>query len=243
MVGAEDVGMDLRIVKTLAQTVGDDKVIDAPAGILLTGLEAVGPPGIFHLIGIFEAEGVGKAAGQQMAELGALLVGKARIMAVGLGVLDIDLLMGHIQVAAKDDGLLGIEALEIGQEIVLPRHAIVETLQAILRIGRIAAHQEKAVHLEGDDAPLMVVRIDADAIGDIERLVFCEDGCARIAFLIGIVPIALVALEGHIELSGLHLRLLKTEEVGIQLFEDLTEALALTGTQAIDVPTDEFHIA
>ena len=132
MVGAEDVGMDLRIVKTLAQTVGDDEVIDAPAGILLTGLEAVRPPGILHFIRIFLAEGVGKAVGQQMTELGALLVGKARIMTVGLGILDIDLLMGHIQVTTETDGFPDIQSLEVGQKSILPRHAIIETFQTIL---------------------------------------------------------------------------------------------------------------
>ena len=241
MVGAEDIGMDSGIDQAFAQTIGNDEIVDAPAGILLAGLKTIRPPGILHLVGIFKAEGVGEAIGQQLAELGALLVGEARIMAVGFRILDIDLLVGHVQVAAEDDGLLGIEALEIGLEIILPRHAVVETLKTVLRVGRIAAHQEEVVHLEGDDAPLMVVHVDADAIGDAERFPTGEDGGAGVAFLVGIVPIALVALEGYVELSGLHLRLLKTEEVGIQLLEYLAEALALAGTQAIDVPTDDFH--
>ena len=41
MVGAQDVGMDPGIGKAVAQTVGDDEIIDAPASILLTGLEAI----------------------------------------------------------------------------------------------------------------------------------------------------------------------------------------------------------
>ena len=243
VVGAKDIGMDLGIVETLAETVGDDEIIDAPAGILLTGLETIRPPGIFHLVRILEAEGVGKAIGQQLAELGSFLVGEARIMTIGFGIFDINLLMGHVQVATEDDGFLGIESLKVSLEIVLPRHAIVKALQAILRIRRIAAHEEEAVHLEGDNTPLMVVHIDTNAVGYIEGFVLCEDSGAGITFLIGIIPVALVALEDHIKLSGLHLRLLKTEEVGIQLFEYLTKTFCFAGTQAIDVPTDEFHIA
>ena len=87
------------------------------------------------------------------------------------------------------------------------------------------------------------VTIDTNAVGHIEGFVLCEDSGAGITFLIGIIPVALVALEDHIKLSGLHLRLLKTEEVGIQLFEYLTKTFCFAGTQAIDVPTDEFHIA
>jgi hypothetical protein len=43
-------------------------------------------------------------------------------------------------------------------------------------------------------------------------------------------------------LSRLHLGFLKTEEVGIELTEDITEAFALTGAQTIYIPTDKFHV-
>ena len=53
-------------------------------------------------------------------------------MTVGLGILDVDLLVSHIQVATKDDGFLCIKSLQIAPEVVLPRHTVVETLQAVL---------------------------------------------------------------------------------------------------------------
>ena len=77
MVRAKDIRMDGSIFETLAQTIRDDEVIYTPACILLTRLEAVGPPGILHLLRIFEAEAVGKACSEQFAELGTLLVSKA----------------------------------------------------------------------------------------------------------------------------------------------------------------------
>ena len=43
MVAAEDLGMNTGIVETLEQTIGNDEVVDTPAGILLAGLKAVGP--------------------------------------------------------------------------------------------------------------------------------------------------------------------------------------------------------
>ena len=64
VVASKDVGMDRSIVEPLAQTVGDDEVVDAPAGILLTGLEAVGPPRVFHLLRVFVAERISEAAGE-----------------------------------------------------------------------------------------------------------------------------------------------------------------------------------
>ena len=149
--------------------------------------------------------------------------------------------MGHVQVAAENDRFLAIESLQIAAEIILPCHPIVQSLQTILRIGRVAAHQEEIVHLKRYHAPFMVVFILANAVGHAEWIVLGKDGRAAIAFLVGIVPITLVAFEGQIELSRLHLRLLKTEEVGIQLLEYLAEALALAGTQAVHIPTNESH--
>ena len=88
----------------------------------------------------------------------------------------------------------------------------------------------------------MVVLVDTDAIGHAERLVLGEDGRARIAFLLGIVPIGLIALELQVQLTGLHLCFLQTEEVCIQLAEDIAEALALASPQSVDVPRNQFHI-
>ena len=65
-----------------------------------------------------------------------------------------------------------------------------------------------------------------------------EDGGARVAFLLGIVPVRLVSFERQIELSRLHFRLLQAEEVGVERLETLAEALSLAGPQSVHIPTD-----
>ena len=72
--------MDGSIVETLAKTIRYDEIINTPTRILLTRLKAVGPPGILHLLRIFETEAVGKASSEQFAELGTFLISKASIM-------------------------------------------------------------------------------------------------------------------------------------------------------------------
>ena len=42
------------------------------------------------------AEGVGKACCEQVGELAALLVGEARVAAVGFRIFQVDLLMGDV---------------------------------------------------------------------------------------------------------------------------------------------------
>ena len=76
VVAAEDVGKDAGISNVRHQAVADDEIVDAPADVLLTGLEAIGPPGILNLVRIEGAEGVLEAAGQKTAEGVALLVGE-----------------------------------------------------------------------------------------------------------------------------------------------------------------------
>ena len=144
--------------------------------------------------------------------------------------------MGHIQVTTYDDGLLGIETLQIVLEIILPFHAVVKTAQFILRIGCIDGDEEEIRHLKGDDTAFMVVLVNTDAISDVLGLMAGEDGCSAIAFFLRIIPITLVAFKLKVELSFLHLCFLQTEEVGIQLTEGIAEALALTGTKTVNVP-------
>ena len=189
-----------------------------------------------------KAEGVSKTTLQQERHLLALLVGKAWVHPVGLGVLQVYLLMRHIQVATIDDGLLLVQSREIAAQVVFPLHAIVQALEPILRVGRVAAHQEEVVHLQGDESALGVVLLNAHAIGDAQRLMASEDGSTAIALLFGIVPIGGVARYIQVYLSSLQLGFLKAEEVGIQLVECFQKVLAHYGAESVYVPTDEFHI-
>ena len=61
MVGAENVGVDFGVGNLGKQTLGGDEIVNAPACILLTGLETVRPPGIGDLLWIERAEGVDEA--------------------------------------------------------------------------------------------------------------------------------------------------------------------------------------
>ena len=225
----------------LAQAVGHHEVVDAPAGVLFAGTETVRPPRVGHLLGIFVAERVGEAAAEQLGEALALLVGESGVATVGLGVLQVHFLMGHVHVAADDDGFLLVEPTQISLEVGFPLHAVVQAPQSVLRIGRIDGDEIERGHFERDDAPLVVVLVDADAVADAQRLMAREDGRAAVALLVGVVPIGTVALEVEVELPLLHLGFLQTEEVGIQLFEHIAEAFAHAGSQAVDIPGNEVH--
>lgn len=50
VVGAEDLGVDLGGCDLVLEGVGDEEIVQPPSDVLLAGVEAVRPPGIFHLV-------------------------------------------------------------------------------------------------------------------------------------------------------------------------------------------------
>ena len=149
--------------------------------------------------------------------------------------------MCHIQVTAHDDGFLLVQLEQVGAEGVLPRHAVVQAAQSVLTVGRVAGHQVEVGHLQRDDASLVVMFVDAYAVGHVQRLMAAVDGRPRVALLVGVVPVGAVAVKIQVELARLHLGLLQAKEVGIQFLEDVAKAFSHHGSQAVHVPRDEFH--
>ena len=94
---------------------------------------------------------------QHPAEAFPLLIGKSRVAAVGLGILQINLLVGHVQVAAVDYGL-----------------AVSQPGQLPLGIGHIDRYDEIILIFCRNHAPLAVVLLHADAAGHFQGLFFRE---------------------------------------------------------------------
>lgn len=229
VVGAKDIAVNLGVDYAWLQAVAYNKVVNAPANVLLTCLETVGPPGVLYGVGIFPTEGVGEAACQQICECLALLVAETGTHVVGLGVFKVYLLVGHIQVATKDDRFDGIKTHQVFAEVILPRHAVLQTTKTILRVRRITADKIEVLHLECYNATFVVVQVNANAVSYVNGLVLSEDSGTRIAFLVSIVPVTLIAGELHVNLSCLKFGFLQTKEISVHLFEDVAEAFDLTG--------------
>ena len=110
MVGAEDLPVDLGGGDPVCDPVRNEEVVDAPACVLLPGAEAVAPPAVLHLVRVQRPEAVGKARLQQLGHLGPLLVGEACVHPVGLGVLQVHLLVGVPDLVQ----VVGVAAVEVG---------------------------------------------------------------------------------------------------------------------------------
>ena len=167
------------------------------------------------------AEGVDKAVLKEAGHLGTLLVGKSGILAVGLRVLEVNLLMRHIKVAAQNYGFLLVQILYVGKEVVLPCHAVVESAQAVLRVGRVARNEIEALHLERNDTSLVAVLVDADAEGYVHRLFFCKNRRTRVSFLVRVIPVFVITRQIHLNLIRLQLTLLNAENIRIHLMKNI----------------------
>ena len=241
VVRTEDIGEDGGVFNAVGEAVADDVVVDAPAGILLPRLEAVGPVGVgFDGFRVKVTESVSEPRFKEFRELSSFLVGEACTEMVGGRVSKVNFLVRHVQVAADNHRFLCVKPFDIGTEGVFPSHAIVQASQFLLRVRHIDRDEEEVRHFKRDNTTFVVMFLNAETIGDVQRFLFAEDRRAGITFLFSRVPIRMPAGELHVQLTGLHFGFLQTEEVGVKPSENFAETFLVTGAQPIDVPRDEF---
>ena len=89
----------------------------------------------------------------------------------------------------------------------------------------------------------MVVFFHADAACDGQRGMAGIGGRSGIAFLLGVVPVGLVTQEFQVDLPLLQLGFLEADKIGVERRENIGKSLLGDRPKAIDIPTDEFHIA
>ena len=205
-------------------------------------MEAVAPPGVAVLhIAVYVAEGVHEAAAQQAGHLLPLLVGKAGVLPVGLGIFQVYFSVRHVQVAAVHQRFFRVQLQQVFPQVVLPLHPVRKPLQAVLTVGRVAAHEVKRRIFRRDDAPLVAVLVAAEVVGHVQRLAFCQNGRAGVALFVGGVKKAVVARQVKHRLLRLQFRLLQAEHVRILAGHIVQKALAQRSPQAVHIPAYQFH--
>ena len=182
------------------------------------------------------AERIGKAGGKKLGHFRALLIRKARVLPVRLWVFDVDLLMRDVQIAAVNDRLFRVQPQQIRAQCVFPLHAVWKALEAVLRIGRIAADEIEFRVLRRDEPTFVVVRVKAQPILDGKRGLLRQNRRAGIALFLGGIKIAMIAVQLEDGLLRLELRLLQADHIGIFLRTVVKKALAETRPQAVDIP-------
>uniref|UniRef100_A0A3B3VLB5 Zinc finger protein 585A-like n=1 Tax=Poecilia latipinna TaxID=48699 RepID=A0A3B3VLB5_9TELE len=104
----------------------EQEIVKPPAHVLRPGIHHVGPEGVgVGLLRVKLTEAVHEAGRQQLAEPFALLRGEARILLVALRVLQVDLLMRNVEIAAQHQGLLDVELAQVSSEVYVPGFTVI----------------------------------------------------------------------------------------------------------------------
>ena len=225
MVAAQDRHQDIRLFNFVGNAVADKEIVNAPTRVALSGAEAHTPPAVHPCIGGVQiAEAVGEAGSQQLVQLAALLIAEARRAAVRAGVFQVDILVCDVQIPADDDGLFGIQLLQVGAQVVLPLHTVVDARQLVLRVGDIEVDKVKIGVFQRDGASLVVVQILLQPVAHRQGGRFCPDRRAGVTLFVGAVNVLGVAGGGEVCLAGLHFGFLYAEKVGVQRVKLLLKA-------------------
>ena len=74
MITAHDVCKYISGSYLICQPFGNKEVVDTPARVILSGLEAIRPPGVLYFGGMKMTEAIGKARTEKLLDLAPFLV-------------------------------------------------------------------------------------------------------------------------------------------------------------------------
>jgi hypothetical protein len=66
MVASHYVAEDKAVLDLREKSVGDDEIVDTPPDVLFSCLHHIAPPGIFDLVGVKRAEGIGESGREKL---------------------------------------------------------------------------------------------------------------------------------------------------------------------------------
>ena len=189
------------------------------------------------------AEGVDEAGGEDVVEAGAFFVGESGAFSVLFGPGEVDLAVGDVEIAGKDDGLGLFELFHVGEEGGVPLDAVGETAEVILRVRGVDVDDKKVRVLGREDAAFLIVLGPAYPEAGGEHRHLAEGGDAGVTLLDRRIPLHVPArlFKSDFDLVGTGLHFLEEDHVRLVQLEEVDEALFEDGADAVHVPTDQFH--
>src|SRR5262245_21881626 len=236
--------VDARALRLRGDPRRRDLVVDAPADVLLPRLAAVRPPGVLPRARVDAAEHVHPAdLVERLAEPGALLGQEAGVIAVAAPVLEVDLLVRDVPVAAEHElAAARAQRFQHRHELVEePELRFLPLLRARAR-GHVNRDDRELAEIGLEVAPLRIELAAAVAAGDPVGPLARVERDAAVAFLGGravVVPVkALRHQREPGEVRLLRLDLLKAHDVGLLASEPARKTLRERRAYAVEVERD-----
>ena len=226
-------------------------VVQTPAHVLGIGLATVAPPGVGGVggVGLQAAVHVHQTTiGQHAGHPGALFGQKAAVFLVAFPVLQVDLLVRDVDVAAQDELALGLQALQHGVEAVQKAELGLLPLGARGAAGKVAADDGElapgGVEAGFDVAALCVefghAKARDDIAGGVSR-VYADTGVALLLGQVKVAPHAGQLLEAPGQVALLGLDLLHANTIRRVRLQPGFDPLGRGRADAVEVETGELE--
>ena len=126
VVGSVDIGADRAGFEVGGEAFGGQPVVEPPSDVFFSrgSASAHGPPSVFAGAFVKMAEDIDQAGAEMLAEAGALFIAEPCVFAVGLGIGEVNFLVGAVEIAANEHGSLFFELLHIGPKGLIPSEAV-----------------------------------------------------------------------------------------------------------------------
>ena len=245
MIRTEYLGLVSRAFHQIGRFLIDGKIIQPPSDVLLAHSGAVAPPRVMVRIRAEVPEGIHVTRFKKTIHPGPLFREKACVVFVGLRVLQIDLAMRDIEIAAKYNRLPGrTEAFAVMKHPVAEGKFVSKPCVFSLAVRKIGVDQRELWKFSHQYPALAVDRGVADSLCDGMRFLFRVDGYTAVARLLRGMPVGVIAarmMKRLIQLLDRGLRFLETDYVCGLCFKPFQEAFGVGGAQAVHIPAEKFH--
>ena len=136
---------------------------------------------------------------------------------------------------------MAVKLCKVCSQVIFKFHTVIYPCKTVLRIRYITVYHKKVIVFKCD-YPALVCMLSVYSKGNSNRLFFGKYGCARIAFFLCAVEIAVIALRRKISLIGLHFGFLYAEYVCIYTFKKIFKAFFKYSSEAVYIPCCKFHM-
>src|ERR1035437_7467601 len=155
VIAAHDVHVNLGRGDTRDEGSRDEEIVNAPSDVARTGVGEIRPPRVVTIAFVKKAERVDESGVDEVMEALALLGRETLFAHVGIG--QIVGSVRDVQVATEDDRLGSLELLYVLEERRVPlRVTKRQSLEFVLRVGRVDGHEKEVGKLRRQHASLVV---------------------------------------------------------------------------------------
>jgi hypothetical protein len=226
----------------------DKEVIDAPTRVSFASFEPVSPPRVLHFLWMKRSKRIHVSVGDNSVQPIAFDPQKTAAIGIGFGMLQIDLIVGCIEITADHEAAAILSKRPtVSEKGGIEIQLILQPFITHLAVGKVNVEKEKIIQVYLDDAPFIIEALDTHAVFDASGFRARKSRHPAIALFcrrsgkIGFIAFDVTHPVG--ELIILDFGLLKGQHVGIQGLNGLEKILVHHRPIPVHIPGNQFNLS